>query len=203
MKKYVMALCCAMASLWANADTDATEQLLQALKPMQSLEGRFEQRQYDQNQVLIAQSRGVFKLLRPGYFYWEIESPGSQLIVATNEYIWHHDRDLETVTRRPVDNSEQMSPLQVLGGDENLLRESFTVTRVSASSYSLTPNGINPGFSSLVVTFNGVRFNDLEIIDNLNQKVVISFTYPEAQTTLTDRDFLFTPPEGADLFYYD
>jgi outer membrane lipoprotein carrier protein len=203
MKKYILALCCAMASLWANADTDATEQLLDALKPIQSLEGRFEQVQFDQNQAPMARSEGQFKLLRPGYFFWEIDSPGSQLILATDEYIWHHDRDLETVTRRPVDDSEQMSPLQVLGGDEDLLRESFSVTQLDASSYSLTPRGINPGFASLQVSINDARFGGLEIIDNLNQKIIISFTYPMEQTPLTERDFLFTPPAGADLFYYD
>jgi outer membrane lipoprotein carrier protein len=203
MKKLIAALCCAMASLWANADNDATEQLLDALKQIQSLQGRFEQSQYDQNQAPIARSEGQFKLLRPGYFYWEIDSPGSQLILATTQYIWHHDRDLETVTRRPIDDSEQMSPLQVLGGDEDLLRESFTVTRLDEFAYSLQPNGIKPGFTKLQLTLDGAQFGSLEIIDNLNQKIIITFTYPQEQTPLTVQDFLYTPPPGADLFYYD
>ena len=203
MNKFFLALLFAVSCLNAHGDSSPTGELLAALKPIQSLQGRFEQLQHDQNQNPVAESKGSFKLLRPGYFYWEIDSPGSQLILATKQYIWHHDRDLETVTRRPVDNSEQMSPLQVLGGDESLLRESFTVARLDDFTYSLEPNGINPGFTRLQVTLDGAQFGSLEIIDNLNQRIVIRFFYPQQQPTLSEGDFLFTPPPGADLFYYD
>ena len=115
------------ASVFAQT-TSPTDALLEELRAMQHLQGDFTQRQYTREDALLVESSGRFRLLRPGYFSWEITAPDSQLIVADPQYLWHHDRDLETVTRRPVTNSAQMSPLQVLGGDEVVLRvDSLTV----------------------------------------------------------------------------
>ena len=108
-------------------DTDLND-LLAALAPIERLQGLFAQRQYGQDSLLLAESSGSFKLLRPGYFAWEIRSPDQQLIIADPEFIWHFDRDLETVTRRPVNSESAMTPLQILGGDESALREKFQST---------------------------------------------------------------------------
>ena len=193
---------CALAQADVPA-TDATDRLLEMLGQVESMQGSFLQQQYDEEESLVGESSGKFRLLRPGYFAWEINSPDSQLITANPTYLWHHDRDLETVTRRPIVDSEQMSPLQVLGGNEDLLRASFSVEQTTASSFSLHPKGINPGFQRLLVIFNGNVFEGLEIADNLNQRIVIRFENIDSESKLTPEDFDFAPPEGADLFYYD
>jgi outer membrane lipoprotein carrier protein len=167
------------------------------------MQGQFSQQQFDESNALLAASTGQFRLLRPGYFAWEIESPGSQLIIADPQYIWQYDRDLETVTRRPVDDSEQMSPLQVLGGNETLLRNSFNVEQTADNAFSLHPKGINPGFQRLLVTFSGNNLAGLEIADNLNQRIVIEFAQVDSESKLLAEDFSFIPPQEADLFYYD
>jgi outer membrane lipoprotein carrier protein len=187
----------------AIAETDDTEALLAALRPIQSMQGQFSQQQYDSSNTLLATSAGQFRLLRPGYFSWEITSPGSQLIIADPQYVWQYDRDLETVTRRPVDDSEQMSPLQVLGGNETLLRSRFSVEQTAVDIFSLLPKGINPGFLALQVTFSGNSFASLEIADNLNQRIVIAFSQVDSESKLVVEDFSFIPPPEADLFYYD
>ncbi|MEH6583722.1 MAG: outer membrane lipoprotein chaperone LolA [Halioglobus sp.] len=203
MRKYLAALGLLLISTMAAAETDNIDSLLDKLAPIVGLQGEFQQFQYDENDNLVAESSGHYKLLRPGYFYWEIDSPDSQLIVADPQHIWHHDRDLETVTRRPIVDSEQMSPLQVLGGNEALLRSSFTVEQTTDTTFSLHPKGINPGFQRLLVTFKGGVFEGLEIADNLNQRIVIGFTAVATTPELTPTDFAFTPPQDADLFYYD
>jgi outer membrane lipoprotein-sorting protein len=43
----------------------------------------------------------------------------------------------------------------------------------------------------------------MDIMDNLNQRVHIDFDKVDTTSTLQPEDFAFTPPEGADLFYYD
>lgn len=208
MKRIFASLLLALGSLLVPTsivaiEADGTDALLAALNRIESMQGQFQQFQYAENEVLVGESSGQFRLLRPGYFAWEIESPDSQLIVADPQYIWHHDRDLETVTRRPVGDSEQMSPLQVLGGDEELLRRSFSVVQTTENSFSLHPQGINPGFQRLLVTFKGAAIEGLEIADNLNQRIVIGFENVETDSKLRAEDFVFTPPDGADLFYYD
>ena len=184
----------------------ATDVLIHILDQTKSLQGRFKQQQYDSSDVLLGESSGRFAMLRPGYFSWKIESPDSQLIIATPEFIWHHDLDLETVTRRPVENSGAASPLQILGGEEELLRSNYSVSKSDHGVFTLTPNpqaGDNgQAFSSLSLTLEDGVLSVMEIIDALNQHVVIRFeevTRPD----LSADNFAFTPPDGVDLFYYD
>jgi len=184
----------------ASSDVDA---LLAALAPIKQLQGSFSQRQYGQDKQLLAESSGKFRLLRPGYFAWEITSPDDQLIIAGPEYIWHHDRDLETVTRRPVTSDAEMTPLQILGGDEAVLREKFQVVRKDAGTFTLTPRSTAVGFKQLTLYLDNSRLTGMEIQDNLDQRVVIRFSDLNSTNALSSADFAFTPPPGVDLFYYD
>ena len=93
---------CLVAGI-ARSDDSATAALAAELEQLEHIQGKFLQRQYAaSNGDLVGESRGTFRLLRPGYFAWEISDPDSQLIVADLEHLWHFDRDLETVTRRPT-----------------------------------------------------------------------------------------------------
>lgn len=204
MRKYLVTLWLILSPLWALAQTGSdVDELLAALEGIEYLQGRFEQRQYGEDDVLQVESDGTFRLLRPGYFAWEILSPDSQLIIADPEYIWHHDRDLETVTRRPVTDSAEMSPLQILGGDEATLRGKFQVIRQGKGDFTLTPLAGDAGFRRLTLHLEEKVVTGMEIEDNLNQRVVIEFNALDSTTVLTGADFAFIPPDGADLFYYD
>ena len=204
MKRLLMALWLIQLPLWAAAQPGAaTDELLEALQGLQQLQGNFEQRQYGNNDVLLLESRGKFRLLRPGYFAWEILSPDNQLIIAGPEYIWHYDQDLETATRRPVTDSAQMSPLQVLGGDASALRKRFNVERVAEGDFALAPVSDDVGFKQLTLHLDGSAITGMDILDNLNQRVVIEFSQLDRDTELSSDDFAFTPPDGVDLFYYD
>ncbi|MCB1703457.1 MAG: outer membrane lipoprotein chaperone LolA [Halioglobus sp.] len=204
MKKYLLTLWLVALSLtaFAQADSDVDE-LLAALAPVKRLQGSFTQQQYGQDKLMLAESSGRFRLLRPGYFAWEILSPDEQLIIAGPEFIWHYDRDLETVTRRPVTTDADMTPLQILGGDESALREKFRVQRLSEGSFQLTPLTQGVGFRQLLLNLQGAQLTGMEIEDNLGQTAVITFSDLDSESELNSGDFAFTPPPGADLFYYD
>ncbi|MEH6587782.1 MAG: outer membrane lipoprotein chaperone LolA [Halioglobus sp.] len=194
---------CLVAGI-ARSDDAATEQLIQQLQSLAQLQGNFQQTQY----AGVAEkpstiSSGSFKLLRPVYFAWEINSPDSQLIVADGVHLWHHDRDLETVTRRSVEGREELSPLQVLAGDTAVLRERFAVTQVGNGRFQLLPLEGNPGFRELTLVFADNQISGMEIVDELNQRLFIELTDLDADSVLTPADFEFSPPEGADLFYHD
>jgi len=204
MKRYLPILWLSLLTLCGSVQAStAIDELLAALQNIEQLQGRFRQLQYAESDVLLVESSGTFRLLRPGYFSWEITSPDSQLIVASPEYIWHHDRDLETATRRPVDDSAQMSPLQVLGGDETALREKFTVVRAGPGGFVLTPVSPDVGFQQLTLQLEDGQISSMAILDDLNQRVVIKFTLSPNAAGLSSADFAFTPPDGVDLFYYD
>lgn len=190
---------------FARSDEQASAELAAQLKQLEHLQGQFLQRQYAASGGdLVGETRGNFRLLRPGYFAWEITYPDSQLIIADLDHLWHFDRDLETVTRRSVAGREEMSPLQVLGGDTDVLAKNYAVDQVGAGRYQLVPlPATKPGFESLVVILADGQFSGMEIHDNLGQRLFIEFSNVDAETALTPADFAFTPPEGADLFYHD
>ncbi len=192
----------------AQSDSgDSARELIETLDLTESLQGNFVQQQYGNDGVLQGTSSGTFKMLRPGYFSWEISSPDSQLILVTPQYLWHLDRDLETLTRRPVSDSTAMSPLQLLGGKEELLQSGFNVNKTSDTLFSITPKEnesvASAGFSSLNISLDNNVIAGMEIIDGLNQRIVITFQSVDKASTLTQSNFDFTPPDGVDLFYYD
>ncbi len=204
MKKYVLTLWLALAPLLAVAqDGNDVNELLAALAPIKHLQGNFSQQQFGQDKLLLEESSGKFRLLRPGYFAWEILSPDKQLIIAGPEFIWHYDRDLETVTRRPVTSDAQMTPLQILGGDESALREKFQVVHQAEGTFLLTPLSTDVGFKQITLYLNKTQLTGMDIQDNLDQSVVIKFTELDDRAQLSSADFAFSPPEGVDLFYYD
>jgi len=197
------ALCLLAGAVRAQDVTD-TEQLLERLDQISYLQGQFQQRQLDGSDAIMAESSGSFKLLRPFFFSWEISSPDNQLIVANAEYLWHYDIDLQTATRRPVVGNVEASPLQILGGDESVLREQYAVRRDGEDTFTLTPVDGTKGFRQLTVTFEAGVMRRMDIVDRLGQRVVVDFEQVDAQTPLTSSDFEFTPPPGdVDLFYYD
>jgi outer membrane lipoprotein carrier protein len=123
-------------------------------------------------------------------------------VLADPEFLWHHDRDLETVTRRPV-TGEQMAPLQVLGGDEQLLRERFQVSSDGDDHFTLVPAAGDPGFRELTLVFTDGQLSSMEIVDRLKQRVSVQFSDLDTTSALAPEDFAFQPPPEADLFFYD
>lgn len=186
-----------------NGPDDATAALASLLDALTTLQGEFNQRQYDENGVLLVASSGVFRLLRPGYFYWEIQAPDSQLVVADPQYVWHHDRDLETATRRPAHGQDDLAPLEILNADSAFLHSNFSVAEASAGSYTLTPTNPALAFNQVLLVFDGNVVQSMQIEDKLGQRVVVQFSKVVQNPALVVEDFAFTPPASADIFYYD
>ena len=191
-----------LAPLISSASPE--EDLLRYLASIEGLSGNFEQTQAASGAEQASMfSEGQFAVLKGGYFSWSIESPDRQRIVANQEYLWHHDLDLETVTRRPVGALGDMSPLQVLGGDLQQLRQDYSITSAGAGQFVLTPNYANPSFQSLSLGFQSGVIAQMSILDKLDQRIEISFSNLDDGAGLSPADFDFQPPEGVDLFYYD
>lgn len=194
---------CFLFGILRARSAEPVDDLISRLAAIDGLQGRFEQRQFDEGGNLVRESGGRFRLLRPGYFLWEITTPDSQLVIADPEHIWHYDRDLETVTRRPVAGSLDASPLQVLGGDTSVLRERFQVRQTEPDRFVLTSESGEGSFRELTLGFDGNTIRAMEIINSLNQRIAIDFLEVGHTGELNPDDFRFSPPPGVDLFSYD
>ena len=207
MSRAVLIICLGLCLLVGAAraeDSVATDRLLARLDRITQLQGDFLQRQFGENDTVLLESSGSFKLLRPFFFSWEITAPDNQLIVANAEYLWHYDIDLQTATRHPVEGNVETSPLQILGGDEAALRDQYSVIQDTEDTFTLTPIDSGHSFRRLAVTFAGDSISRMDIVDKLGQQVVVDFTDVDSLTPLASRDFEFIPPAGdVDLFYYD
>ena len=196
---FVLLLACA----GPVAAIEPLDELLAALEPVAQVSGNFTQRQYDDRGDALGESSGAFALLRPDYFLWDITAPDSQRVIAGPEFLWHHDRDLGTVTRRSVDAAGGVTPLQILAGDRDTIAERLLVSR-EGEAFLLQPvAGEDVGFSRLILRFEGESIAGMDVLDNLGQRLVITFTEVNLNPGLTERDFAFTPPPDADLFYHD
>jgi outer membrane lipoprotein carrier protein len=189
-----------MAQAQTNPDAAA---LLTLLEQFDHLQGSFSQRQLGPDKKLLAESSGKFKILRPSYFAWEVLDPDEQLIIVDPQFIWHYDRDLETVTRRPVTDDAEMVPLAILGGDAEKLQKRFQIVRQSEDTFVLTPLSEGIGFKQLTLYVDQARLGGMNVQDNLGQLVEITFSDLDAETPLDSADFTFTPTPDADLFYYE
>lgn len=193
---------CLLVGIARDAAAAPVDDLLARLDSIERLQGSFQQQQYGDDGTVLLASSGTFRILRPGYFAWDISEPDSQLVLADPEFLWHHDRDLETVTRRPV-TGEQMAPLQVLGGDDQLLRERFQVSSDGDDHFTLVPAAGDPGFRELNLVFTDGQLSSMEIVDRLKQRVSVQFSDLDTTSALAPEDFAFQPPPEADLFFYD
>ena len=206
MKSLTM-ICALIVGIFAGgvrAEQGADEQLIALLQGLEQWQGGFVQTQYGPDEeAAVATSKGTFRLLKPRYFSWSIEDPDRQLILADGEFIWHHDLDLETVTRRPLSSQDAVSPLQVLGGDTDILRSDFDISVTGKGRFRLQPTAGNPGFRELTLIFSDSTVSGMEIVDNLGQRLFIELVDGQTAPVLRPADFNFTPPAGADLFFHD
>ena len=192
-----------LLALPAGADDSA--QLQARLDQIRSLTGRFEQTMQDgPGGEELERGMGSFALLRPGHLRWAIESPDRQLLVATDGYLWHHDIELETATKRPLDANSTRNPLSILASDSAALAADYRVAAVPAGegerAWRLTPQFDNPDFQDLLIVFRGERVQRMELTDPLHRLVTIVFKALELNPGLSPRDFEFTPPEGVDIY---
>ena len=75
--------------------------------------------------------------------------------------------------------------------------------RVGEGAYLLRGLEGDHGFSELKISFRTGSLHSLSLVNPLEQRVDIIFSDVREAGQLTPADFTFTPPPGADIFYYD
>ncbi len=196
-----------LAALPVYCQADAVADLQALLKPLISLSGEFEQGLYAEDGEQLEVSSGEFSLLQPDNFRWVIEKPEAQLVVVSGGYLWHHDVELETVTRRSVDLRSTYSPLAVLAGDEDSLRNDYVVEslpgREDLTVWRLVPREGSADFRELILYMRDGEPQQMDVLDPLERLSRIEFDAVTINPPLSPVDFEFTVPAGADFFQHD
>ena len=178
----------------------AESELQHQLAAIGSLSGRFEQRVVDESGTELEVSNGRFKVLQPGYFYWAIESPDEQLLIANGKTLVHYDAELETATERAMDEQQSGSPLAIFADAGAGLEEHYDVSVTERGSYLLKPRVDAGSFVEVELRLNADVPRNMRVLDALGNTTHIEFSQVKLNPSLEPAEFTFVPPAGVDFY---
>jgi outer membrane lipoprotein carrier protein len=173
------------------------------LSSTQSFSGAFEQQLLSESGEVLQVSSGTFALQQPGKFRWHILTPDEQLLLVVDDDLLHYDVELETATLSPIDDAAMQSPLAILGGEGQRLRELYHIEQSSPNSYTLRPIAENGPVTQITIEFSGNTPTVMSISDKLRQLSRITLSAVELNPDLPETTFEFTVPDGVDYFRND
>lgn len=177
-----------------------TEDVWILLAAQSQASGAFVQELFDENEELLERSSGRYAVLRPGFFRWEIEDPDQQMIVVSGTVLWHYDIDLAAATRRDTSQSNEFTPLELLAGDSDELRERFETQRLGPSRVRLIPTFPQAGFASVDIAWEGRAVIAMDVQDRSGQMIKLDLSPDQSPIELTAKDFEFVAPAGVDVY---
>lgn len=181
----------------------ATERLQGYLGDLNSLSGRFAQRQYDDTGELILEASGQFNLQRPGKFRWHTQEPFEQLLISDQQTIWLYDPDLEQVTIKPYTEDLAQTPAVILSGSADKIAQQFQVSETQNTQneaiFVLTPNTESALFVDLRLSFSEQKLTTIVLNDSLGQRTEFALTEALLNPEQSAGLFTFEVPKGIDV----
>lgn len=173
------------------------------LKASKTLSAKFKQVVFDELGKEKQVSYGLFYLSRPGKFRWYYQKPFIQEIVSNTGKVWFYDADLEQVTIKKLDKSMGSTPALLLSGEVEL-EEEFTLEAQGEDEgllwIKLLPKSEESSFKYVLIGLNEGVLGGMELNDNFGQLTRIYFSEVKINPELDEKKFVFTVPEGADVF---
>lgn len=173
------------------------------LTETQTMSANFKQTLKSSDGRLLQESTGVFYLQRPGKFRWNYTQPYPQEIVSDGERVWVFDVDLEQVTVQKQGAGQSNTPMALLQNRKKL-EDAFEIHERGSDSglhrIELINRQADADFDRVMLGLDdkGLRF--LQLHDQFEQTTVILFTELQSNPELDAELFVFTPPEGVDVF---
>ena len=183
----------------AKSGEEQFDVLFSWLHSFTSLSGTFRQTQSSAYEGVSAESTGEFKGLKPDYFMWHQITPDDQLVLSDAEFIWHYDKDLETVARRKT--SDQIASLQLLLGDSTSIKNGYSIFSPNIGYYHLSPRNPSSHFQVVRLHFTNHELSQIEIIDRIGQELIIEFSDLQYNPPLKAEDFVINASEDAEFLY--
>ncbi|MFK8043220.1 outer membrane lipoprotein chaperone LolA [Congregibacter sp.] len=191
---------CLSVALAQAEEQGEQEEVWRLLASQLQASGEFVQELSDEEGELLERSRGRYAVLRPGYFRWEISSPDQQLIVVSGPKLWHYDMDLAAATLRDTSENREFTPLELLAGESEELKEKFNTQTIGPSRVRLIPTFPQAGFAWVEVTWKESDVVAMVVEDRSGQLISLALTPDVNPVELTAADFDFVPPAGVDVY---
>lgn len=187
-----------------NVEANAQSILDDIRKDLTSLNANFVQYEIDANENVSEKLGGQVWLKTPNQFKWEYEEPSPQLILANGESVWIYDEDLEQVTIKKQQSTQ--NPIYVLLNkkqtEDNFNLELLEINEDNKEGehwIEMTPK--KPG-DDIKKVWLGVDNNNLKMIKLKNQMdniVIFEFENIIKNPELAEGFFTFDIPEGIDV----
>ena len=198
MKKMVLASLIALAG---GARADSVDLLRDFAQNVKSGRASFTQTVTSADGAKKKTSSGQFEFVRPNRFRFVYAKPFEQQIVADGQKVWLYDVDLNQVTVRPMAQALGATPAALLAGAT--LDKEFDLKAVPAAEgfewVQATPRVKDGPIQWLRVGFKGKDLAALDIVDAFGQRSALRFGALEQNIKLSDEQFRFVPPNGADV----
>ena len=104
----------------------SAQALVNRLSLISSLEGNFQQSVIDESGESLQETKGTYKLQRPGFLDWNTAPPFEQRVISNGDKLWVYDPDLEQVT---IYNQEKIQdgPANILNGNLEQIKINYNV----------------------------------------------------------------------------
>ena len=190
----------ALGMLLPLSATASTAALKNFLSQVTSYEANFQQRTLDEQGDVQSVSSGKMAVQRggeqPGRFRWEYQEPWEQLIIADGERLWQYDADLEQVTVRPMQESLEGTPAELLSGKLDLA--DWLLSEVD-EWVMLAPKDNDLPFQSIALRFEGDALAGMKLVDQFDQTTNVVFDQINTEAEFGADTFVFTPPLGTEI----
>lgn len=202
MMRYIFAaLLLFLASLPAHAG--GIDKLKEFIAATHSAQANFTQVVLDRNGKRIQSASGTMQFQRPGKFRWTYQKPNEQLIVGDGVKFWLYDVDLNQVTVKKLDAALGSSPAALLSGN-NEIERAFTLKESGSQDgmdwLQAIPKTQDSSFEKILMAFNAqAELVIMELNDSFGHKTVLRFSKMRRNPKLSEQQFRFTPPKGADV----
>jgi len=199
LQTLLLLLLLAAQSAWAGRGEERLDFFFQNVV---TLKADFTQTVTDEDDVIVQEAAGRMKLLRPGRFRWDYETPFSQTIVADGQFVWIYDRELAQASVRGMGEALGSTPI-VLLSESRPLGEDFTIIEETTEGdmdwVVIVPKMKDTDFHRIRFGLDSEGLKQMVLFDQFGQRTVIRFSNMRVNEQISAADFRFEAPPGVDV----
>jgi outer membrane lipoprotein carrier protein len=147
---------------------------------------------------------GTVTFRKPGRMRWNFDSPNKEIIVSNGTTVFSYDPGLNQVVETPLkDALRAPGATEFLLGAGNIRKDFIASAPKSPPADGLTYVTLRPrqggNTIELGIERNSGDIQRLKIVDQLGNVTALAFSDLRDNVEITDSEFDFTPPAGADI----